>query len=384
VRAAAAWSSSSFALRGMSSRLACALLLAVAACSTTTKPTPAPLEDFKPQIAGRVVWSSKLEGVAFPLYIAVEGNAFTLAGNEGHVVSLAADDGHELWHAELGAKVAAGVGSDGRYAALVTRDNELIVLDAGKPLWHTTLASKVETAPFVSGERVFVMGVDRIVLAFDALDGRKLWTLSRPGEALTLAKGGVLTAIGDTLVVGQGPRLAGVDPGNGNVRWEVPVATPRGTNEVERLADLIGPAARVGKTLCVRAFQSAVGCVDGERGALIWTKNIGGNDPIAADEQYVFAADASDRMTAWRFANGDVAWSNERFLNRGLSGPLSLGKAVVYGDGEGYVHFLSRDNGQTLLRLPTDGSAIAAKPVLSGTTMLVVTRNGGVYAMRPE
>ncbi|MGL1724219.1 outer membrane protein assembly factor BamB family protein, partial [Vibrio parahaemolyticus] len=47
--------------------------------------------------------------------------------------------------------------------------------------------------------------------------------------------------------MGQGPRLAGVDPLQGSLRWEASVATPRGTNEVERLADLVGPAVRQGE-----------------------------------------------------------------------------------------------------------------------------------------
>ena len=363
---------------------ALAALIALGACSTTSKPTPSPLEDIaKPQTIERPVWNAKLAGVDFPLFVAVDGGVFTLAGNDGQVVALAAADGHELWRAELGSALAAGVGSDGRYAAVVTRDNQLVVLDAGKPLWRATLASRVVTAPLVAGERVFVMGVDRAVHAFDVLNGHQLWSLARPGDALTLAQASVVTAYGDTLIVGQGPRLAGIDPLRGEVRWETPVATPRGTNEVERLADLIGPAARAGATLCVRAFQSAVGCIDGERGTLAWTRNVGGNDPVAADAQYVFGADASDRITAWRLASGEVAWSNERFLHRSLSGPRSLGEAVVFGDGEGYVHFLARDSGQTLQRLPTDGSAVVGKPALSGTTLLVVTRKGGVYAFRP-
>ena len=81
-------------------------------------------------------------------------------------------------------------------------------------------------------------------------------------------------------------------------------------------------------------------------------------------------------------ANGDVAWSNERFLHRGLSGPLVTPKAVVFGDAEGYVHFLARDSGETLQRLPTDGSAIVGRPTLAGDTLLVVTRSGGVFAFR--
>ena len=63
---------------------------------------------------------------------------------------------------------------------------------------------------------------------------------------------------------------------------------------------------------------------------------------------------------------------------------MAAGKTVVFGDSDGTVHWLARDSGEAVLRLPTDGSAIVAAPVMSGTTMLVVTRNGGLFAFRPE
>ena len=103
-----------------------------------------------------------------------------------------------------------------------------------------------------------------------------------------------------------------------------------------------------------------------------------------SDAEFVFGADASDRVSAWRAAGGELAWTQERLLYRGLSAPLSAGKTVMFGDFEGQVHFLSRTDGTTQLRLPTDGSPVAAQPVLSGTTVLVVTRNGGLFAFRPE
>lgn len=363
-----------------------ALLVAgvLAACSSAEKPKPTPLEAVTPQITGRLVWSARLAKVSLPLAPASRDGAFIVADDDGSVVALQADGGRELWRVGVGAPIVAGVGSDGRIAAVVTRGNELVAIEAGAVKWRHRLASRVSTAPLVAGERVFVMGVDRIVNAFDALDGKRLWTLQRPGDALTLSQAGVVAAFKDTLLVGQGPRLAGVDPLGGTVRWEVAVAAPRGTNEVERLADLLGPALRVGGTVCARAFQSAVGCVDADRGGLLWSKNVGGVQGIGGDADYVFGADATDRITAWRIGNGDVAWSNERLLYRGLSGPLSVGRTVVFGDLEGQVHFLDRDTGRTLLRLPTDGSPIVGTPVLSGSTVLVVTRNGGLYAFRPQ
>jgi hypothetical protein len=117
---------------------------------------------------------------------------------------------------------------------------------------------------------------------------------------------------------------------------------------------------------------------------MVWTKNAGGTDGVAGDEQFVFGADASDRLTAWRRVTGEVAWTSDKLLHHGLSTPLSTGQTVVYGDAQGLVHWLSRDKGEALLRLPTDGSAVVAAPVASGATMLVVTRNGGLFAFRPD
>jgi hypothetical protein len=54
----------------------------------------------------------------------------------------------------------------------------------------------------------------------------------------------------------------------------------------------------------------------------------------------------------------------------------------VFGDVEGQVHFLSADDGRTLLRLPTDGSPVVGTPVLAGDTLLVATRGGGLFAFR--
>jgi outer membrane protein assembly factor BamB len=226
--------------------------------------------------------------------------------------------------------------------------------------------------------------VDRAVHAFDALDGRRLWTFQRPGDALTLAQASVVMAHKDSLLVAQGSRLTALDPLKGTVRWDTALATPRGTNEVERLADLLGPAVRLGDRVCARAFQSAVGCADAARGATLWSRNVGGIQAIGGDAERLYGADAVDRITAWRTDNGDVAWSTEKLLYRGLSAPLAIGAVVVFGDSQGWVHFLNAASGEQQLRLPTDGGAVIGAPVASGQTLLVATNKGGLFAFRPN
>ncbi len=363
---------------------AVAAFAVLAGCASKDKPKPTPLESFTPSLAAKQVWTHGGGDVTFPLSVAAAGNAFTVARDNGEVVAFSADNGAQLWRAEAGDKLSAGVGSDGRFSAVVTRKNELVVFDGGEPAWRQLLTSQVTTSPLVAGERVFVLALDRSVHAFDAVDGRKLWVFQRTGEALTLAHPGVLAAFKDTLVVGQGTKLVGLDPLRGTSRWEVTVASPRGTNEVERLADLVAPVARAGDVICVRAFQSAVGCVDAERASLLWTRNTGGIDGVAAGADTVLSADATDRLTAWNRADGNVAWTADRLRHRGLSAPLALGNAFVIGDADGYVHWLSRDTGVVLQRLATDGKRIDVAPAKIGGTVLIVTRNGGVFAFRSE
>ncbi len=369
------------------SAFALASLVALSGCSwfsSSKAPKPAPLEELKTTtIAPQVLWNQRIDNTSFAQTIAARDGKFFVAGGDGVVQALQATSGQTVWRADVGAKLSAGVGSDGRFAAVVTRANELVVIDAGKVIWRKPLPTPVIASPLVAGERVFVLTVDRQVQAFDALDGRKIFDMRRPGEPLTLAKAGVLGVFMDTLIVGQGPRLAGVDPLRGTVRWESSVANPRGTNEVERLADLVAPLVRNGEVLCARAFQSAVGCVSAERGATIWSRIVGGTNGVGGDAQYIYGADGSDRLSAWRIATGDTAWTAEQFTNRKLGVPLAVGNSVLVGDFEGYVHFVERDTGKTLARLPTDGSAIVTAPVLLDGIALVATEKGGLYAIKP-
>lgn len=372
-------------LAGAASLLAgCSVLPPSWGFGAPEKPKPAELQPNPNLLAVRQAWTGRLGTVDFPLVVAAHGNTATLASGDGTVVALDAASGRELWRASAGGPLAAGVGSDGSTAAVITRDNDLVAVANGKVLWKQKLQALSYTPPLVAGARVFVLGGDRSVSAFDGATGRRLWSQQRQGEPLVLRQAGVILAVGDTLVVGQGGRLAGLNPLNGSSRWEAPIATARGINDVERLVDLVGRVSRQGDSICARAFQAAVGCVDTARGQVVWTQRANGSEGVHGDGANVFGTESDGKVVSWRRDNGQRAWTNERLLHRGLGSPLALGRAVVVGDSFGFVHMLSREDGSLLNRLGTDGSAIAAAPAAVGNTLVVVTRNGGVFGFVPQ
>ncbi len=365
--------------------LGCFVTAFIVGCSSTPeKPKPLDLGANPGLLGVQLAWTAKIGQVDFPLDIKVDGNRVAVAGATGEVASFDAGTGAELWRANLGTPISAGVGSDGRFVAVVTRANDLVTLDGGRELWRQKVPAQVYTAPLVAGGRVFVLAADRSVSAFDVQTGRKLWNQQRPGESLVLRQSGVLLAVGDTLVAGLGGKLGGLNPLNGSSRWEAPIASPRGTNDIERLVDLVGHVSREGEVVCARAFQAAVGCVDAARGTVLWSKPADGFVGVHGDSQRVYGVEGDGKIVAWNRQNGERDWVIERLRYRKLTSPLVVGRSVAVGDEAGLVHLLSRADGSALTRISTDGSAVAATPVLAGSTLVVVTRNGGVFGFKPE
>lgn len=361
-----------------------ALVLLGACSSTSSRPSPTPLGAAPQTMRINMVWSAGLNPVSFPLEVKVQGNAAAVADDKGEVVVLDVSTGKPLWRASAAEALSAGVGFDGSRAAVITRNSELVTLEAGKEIWRTRLSAASQTAPLVAGGRVFVLGADRSVSAFDGASGRRLWNQQRAGEPLVLRQAGVLMAVGDTLVAGLSGKLVGLNPLNGSIRWEAPIASPRGTNDVERLVDLVGPAARMGDEVCVRAFQAAVGCANAARGTLSWTKPSAGSVGLAGDGRQIYGADEDGTLGAWRRSDGERLWSTQALRFRGLTAPLAIGAGVVVGDAQGFVHAMSQEAGEPLGRISLDGSAVISTPVLAANTVVVVTAKGLVAGLRPS
>jgi outer membrane protein assembly factor BamB len=87
---------------------------------------------------------------------------------------------------------------------------------------------------------------------------------------------------------------------------------------------------------------------------------------------------------AYNRDGGTSAWKNDKLAFRSVSTPVSYGRTVAVGDYQGYVHFLSREDGAFLARAATDGSAISSTPLVAGSNLIFQTQNGTVTAIAVE
>jgi len=348
---------------------------------------PAALEDFKQTLAVRTAWTASVgDAGTFVFSPAVAGNSVFAAAADGTVTRIDAKSGRPAWRINAGAPLTAGVGSDGNTVAVATEKGVLLAFDSdGKLRWKAQASSEILSAPAVGQGVVVVRSVDNRIAAYDAETGTRRWTVQRSSPPLTLRSAPGI-AIGGTsaYVALPGGRLLALALSNGGPRWEVAVGDPRGTTELERIADLSGTPFIAGRDVCAVAYQGRVACFDATSGTARWGKDLSSEVGVAADERNVYAADERGAVTAFARDTGSGVWRNNKLANRRLSSPVVMNRALAVGDGQGYIHFLSREDGAFLARVPSDGSRVIAAVPLTDTGAVFQTQAGTVVAFATE
>jgi hypothetical protein len=192
---------------------------------TAEKPKPAELQANPNLIGVRQAWTAKVGTVDFPLVVTGQrqrrGHGLERRhGGRHRCHQRAANNGAARRAVRWPPASASTAGT----AAVITRSNEVVAFASGKEVWRQKLNALSYTPPLVAGARVFVLGADRSVRAFDGGTGRRLWT-QHARRAAGAAPGRRDAGRGRHAGGGAGRPAGGLNPLNGSVRWEAPIAT---------------------------------------------------------------------------------------------------------------------------------------------------------------
>lgn len=358
---------------------------ALAGCSWfsgPTKPPPTALTEIGTKSLLAPVWNLDSGRAGIGFQPAVINDSVFAAASDGRVTRAQAATGKLLWRTELERPLVTGVGSDGDNVVVAGRDGSLIALDSvGKQRWSVATGAEVNSVPLVSQGSVIVRTSDSRVSAFDLENGKRRWTFQRQAPSLILRQTVGIALDGATVFVGlPGGRLVALNAQNGSVRWEAAVSQPKGSNEIERIADVVATPMVNGRDVCAVSFQGRVGCFDAATGRGGWTRDLSSSVGLDLDPRLLVASDDKDHLHAFSRAGASV-WRSDKLAWRGLSRPLTSQLAVIVGDRFGFVHALDRDDGAIIGRVATDGSAVLAGPVAAGSLAIVQTAGGSLYGI---
>lgn len=331
----------------------------------------------------RVLWTAAFPGeVGFQP--ALMGDNLVVATPEGRLAMLDARTGALRWEINVGRRLAAGVGADASNIVVGSRDGSLVALGSdGKQRWASAVGAEVVTVPAVGSGITVVRGSDNRVSAFDLATGARRWTFQRQSPSLVLRQTGGVAIDGAQVYVGlPGGRMIALAADSGAQRWETAVSVPRGSNEIERIADLVGVPKLSGNDVCASAFQGRVACLDVGTGRTLWSRDISSANGVDIDARHVVIADEKGHLHAFS-RNGSSVWRQDKLAGRGLSAPLLAPRRVLVVDTPGVAHLLNLEDGALLGRVDL-GKPIASAPLRVDQIALLQTRGGALYAVSLE
>lgn len=347
------------------------------------KQKPAELAAFTPVAEVRSDWQvtvGRSEEYTFtPLVV---GNNVYAAAKDGTLARY--DNGRQEWRINVGQSISAGVGGNGKVVAVGSPKGEVLVFDAanGALAWKAQVSSEVLAAPAVNEQLVVVRSGDARIFAFDVKTGKRLWVYQRSTPTLSLRTPVGVVFGGRGILAGfPGGKLVALNPANGAPTWESTVALPKGTTELERIADLTSAPVVFGNSVCAAAYQGRVACFDLGNGNLNWSRDISSINGIDVDHKGVYVSDENGIVQAYDRNNGASLWKQDKLRYRVLSKPVVVGRYIAVGDKLGVVHVLRPDNGEFAARFMTDGSALSANPQNFRDGFVVQTRNGLLHAL---
>lgn len=362
---------------------ACSTIDSLNPFSSSTAKVP-PLPPLASSAAVRTLWSANAGKAGdYSFRPAVVGRAVYFAGRDGSVGRL--EDGKPVWKVALAQPLSAGVAANDKLVVVATSKGDVVALSAedGKQLWQAKASSEVLAVPALGAAGVAVKSGDNRVFLFDAETGARKWVYQRSTPALSVRGAGSPIFADQYVFVGfPGGKLVALSLQNGAPVWDGAVALPKGATELDRVADVVAAPAADGRQLCAVAFQGRVACFDmGQAGAMVWSRDLSSASELVLDGRYVFVADDKGVVHALDRLSGSSVWKQDKLKGRQLSAPQVRQGMVAVGDGEGYVHFLSREDGSLVARVRIDSSPVRSQMQISGPALVVQTAAGSVSAI---
>ena len=366
-----------------------AVVIALAACSGSSRVRkPADLVTVTNQFDLQSVWSTSIgSSESFNFHPIVAGDAVYAASHGGNLAKIDLATGNKLWSVSVPENLSVGPGSDGRTTVAVTTKGVVYAYDdTGKPMWNVSVGSEVLSEPVVAGGVVVVRALDNRFIGLDALTGAKKWTYQRQQAALSLRVGYGMLAIGNEVIVTgfTGGRFGMIAIANGGLVWETPVSFPKGFSEIERLNDVTAKPSMEGDILCAVSYQGRIGCGQARTGNLLWFKDYSSYTGTSQSADMVFSANDKSYVTAFATKDGTQVWENTQLTFRDVGESLAVGRVLLMGDAQGYIHAFSQANGEMVARIRHDSSPISAAPIAVGGLILVQSQGGKIAAYSPK
>lgn len=366
---------------------ALSLLLGLYGCSLLqpakdNAPEPVPEPEFKERVHLQAALELDVDEAGFRLFEPFMYDGLVHAVGENGKLEARAADGRTL-ELRLDRQLSAGIDGNATLLVAANAGGEVLAWSRdGSRRWAYAAQAQILQRPRLAGDLVLVRTVDGRLLALAAADGQLRWQVEVKNPALMLQGVSGLAFNEESVFVGYPDgRLRAYQLADGRQIWETWVARSKGSNELDRMADVAGTPWLDSEQVCVASYQGKVGCFGLQRGEARWSRDFSSSTGVDGDHRHVYATDASGTVVAFDKFSGSTVWKQERLFARKVTRPTVFGKYVAVADMDGVVYLLEGENGELAGKYDA-GDAVRVPLQQVQESLLVQDEEGNVSLLR--
>lgn len=346
---------------------------------------PAELQDINPSFNAKIDWSSNAgKTEKYDYTPATDSGAVYSANAAGELSKIDSANGRQLWSIKVGEPISGGVGLGAGIVLVGSNKGNVFAYDfAGKLLWKAKVSSEILSVPRYFDGLVIARAGDNHIFGLDATDGSRKWVYERVNPALTLRSSvGIVVDSGAVYAGFAGGKLVAIRADNGKILWEATIAQPKGVTEIERIADITSLPVVDGPLVYAVAYQGKIAAVDRRSGKVVWNRDISSYSGMNSEDGKIFVSHTLGAVYSLDYETGRTFWRQGALSNRRLTAPIVMGSLIAVGDLEGYIHFLTREEGNFAARIKLDSNPVMSLTAgKSSSQLIAATRDGGIYAI---
>ena len=345
------------------------LFVILAGCGSSPSPVLPPVEltDLENKINISLQWKfTSGEGVS-DFYLKLKpvfnkGIGY-IVDYKGQLQAFNVKTGKILWEKSLNIPVSGGLTLSDEKLFLGTSKGEVVALalenENARELWRSQLSSEVLSSPAISQGVVVAKTIDGRVYGLDLNKGTQNWVYDRTVPRLTLrGSSAPLITNGIVISASDSGKLSALTLKDGKLLWETTIAVAKGRNQLERIIDLDVDPVVVDDVIYVAGYQGRVAAVKIGSGQIIWSRDFSSYSGLYVDAFRVYITDSMGQAWALNRYNGSTLWRQDKLLRRKLTAPAVHEDYLVIGDYDGYLHWLSREDGKLIARKQINNSDI--------------------------
>ncbi|WP_413478280.1 outer membrane protein assembly factor BamB [Vibrio hibernica] len=357
-----------------------------------------PLPIVKSQFTPKILWTASVgDGVGHyfskltPVYAY---NKVFVASRDGEVKALDPETGKTLWEVDLGedepARLSGGLSALYDKVYVGSENGQVYALSAedGSLVWQQDIEGEVLAKPLADENLVMFNTAKGSLVALKQESGEQAWVINNEVPNLTLRGDSSPTSISGGVFWGMSNgRLAAALIQKGQLLWQQPIGTPKGSTEIDRLVDVDASPLIIGSSLYTVGINGQLVAIDLRSGAPMWKRAYSSATDLATDGSKLFVVTDQDHLTGVDVRSGTKLWENDELQYRQLSEPAVIHNYLVVGDNEGYLHWIDRNTGAFVAQqlIGDDDDGIAVAPIQLDDGFIVITREGEIKKMQiPE